>query len=168
MSKKTVLLIFSILIIGGGILYKNMLEINNYSSSTGESPYKGVKLETSKSTYNKKDKSQKIDYKTSSFKNYSETNTTFKLSGVQSIKNGYQISKTPTASTGVQYQIVTKSGTVLKYVTKTGVYNGNLSVDLSNANTVGTDRKLRLANYYNLNFDNPNAPVQSASGTFIY
>ena len=75
MSKKTVLLIFSILIIGGGILYKNMLEINNYSSSTGESPYKGVKLETSKSTYNKKDKSQKIDYKTSSFKNYSETNT---------------------------------------------------------------------------------------------
>lgn len=167
MYKKAILLT-SIMVITGGVLYANAYNLNNYSPETGEFPYKGINLEISPSKYNKETKSQSFNYNSSSFKNYSETNTTFKLSGVQSIKNGYQISKTPTASTGVQYQIVTKSGTVLKYVTKTGVYNGNLSVDLSNANTVGTDRKLRLANYYNLNFDNPNAPVQSASGTFIY
>lgn len=63
---------------------------------------------------------------------------------------------------------IPKSVKRLKYVTRTGVYNGNLKIDLSNSNAAGTRRKLRLANYYNLSFNDTNAPVQSASGTFVY
>lgn len=141
----------------------NADSVNTYAPLTGETPGTGVMIELTETVRGSE------NYVASSFKNYAQTGKV-KLSGKQSISKGYQKTLTSGASTGVQYQIVngTKaSATIKKYVTRTGVYNGDLYIDLSNSNAVG-ELYLRLANYYNLSFDNPYASYQSASGKFNY
>ncbi|EGT3846081.1 hypothetical protein I5976_17805 [Clostridioides difficile] len=165
-AKRIITLAAMISMVGGSILIGHADEENTYSPETGELPYQGLELNVSPTTRSAEPRTYTYKY-SGEFKNYTQSGA-FVSTGRQKIIDGYQRTKTATASTGVQYQIITKQGSKLKYVTRTGVYNGNLSIDLSHNNTVGSDRKLRLANYYNLSFDDPNAPVQSASGQFNY
>lgn len=168
MFKKFISLASMVAILGTGTLIASADELNTYSPETGELPYQGLELELGPITYDARTSRSSVNYSTSGFRNYVEPKTSFKSSGTQSITNGFQQTKTFTASTGIQYQITTQKGSRLKYVTKTGVYNGNLTVDLTHSGTAGENRKLRLANYYNLSFNDANAPVQSASGVFNY
>lgn len=131
-------------------------------------PYQGLELKLEEVKYDARTNRTTPNYVSNGFRNYVEPNAVYKSSGSQSISKGYQKTKTITASTGIQYQILNSNSQRLKYVTKTGVYNGTLSVDLNHQGTAGTNRKLRLANYYNLGFDDSNAPVQSALGEFNY
>lgn len=156
--KKVIALTALISMLGGSSLIAHADEVNTYSPETGELPYQGIELNVSQT------RTKTFNY-SGTFRNYAQTSS-FTSSGGQHIQKGYQRTKTATASTGVQYQIVTEKGSRLKYVTRTGVYNGNLSVDLSGNGTVGSGRKLRIANYYNLSFNDPNAPIQSVLGEF--
>ncbi|MDI0265488.1 hypothetical protein Q3304_19400 [Clostridioides sp. GD02377] len=165
-AKRIITLAAMISMVGGSILIGHADEENTYSPETGELPYQGLELNVSPTTRSAEPRTYTYKY-SGEFKNYTQSGA-FVSTGRQKIIDGYQRTKTATASTGVQYQITTKQGSKLKYVTRTGVYNGNLSIDLAHNDTVGSDRRLRLANYYNLSFDDPNAPVQSASGQFNY
>ena len=122
-------------------------DLNTYSLEKGELPYQGLELELVPVTYDARLNKSSMNYSTDGFKNYVEPKTSFKSSGSQSITNGFQKTKTATASTGIQYQITTQKGSRLKYVTKTGVYNRNLNLDLTHGGTAAENCKLRLANY---------------------
>ena len=102
------------------------------------------------------------NYSSSEFKNYVNINNgkTFTLVGTQSISKGSQAPKTSGNPCGVQYQIL-KSGSIVKYVTRTGTYSRTLSVDLNNSNATGSCI-VRLMNYYSSSY------IQTASGKFNY
>lgn len=163
MIKKLMSMAAIMVILGSATLNVNAYSLNTYAPVTGETPGTGVTIELNENA--RSDQSYVAD----AFKNYAQTGKV-KLSGTQSISKGYQSTLTSGASTGVQYQIVDGTSayaTIKKYVTRTGVYKGTLSVDLSNANAKG-ELYLRLANYYNLSFNDQYASYQSASGKFNY
>ena len=165
MFKKVIALTALMSVLGGSSLTSYANEVNTYSPETGELPYQGVEMELSPTVYNVESRAKTHKYN-ATFKNYAQTDK-FTSTGRHNIVDGYQKTKTATAKTGVQYQIISPDGKKIAFKeTRTGVYNGNLNMTLYTYS--GSEFRLRLANAYNLSFNDQYAPTQSASGTFNY